>query len=71
MKTAIDTIEHDEMYAPAIKVVRELGKGKNASISFVQRNLLIGYNRAARLLEAMEYQKIVSPLQLDGTRRVL
>lgn len=66
----IDETLKDEKYSAAVEVVKALGNGKNVSISFVQRSLLIGYNRAARIIEAMEYEKIVSPLQLDGTRRV-
>ncbi|EQC2673410.1 TPA: DNA translocase FtsK [Yersinia enterocolitica] len=45
-------------------------KGK-ASISGLQRELRIGYNRAAWLLERMQVEGIVSQPTLDGTRQVL
>lgn len=41
------------------------------SISLVQRHLSIGYNRAARLLEALEVEGVVSPMQSDGSRKIL
>lgn len=44
---------------------------QKASISLVQRHLQIGYNRAARLLEALEIEGVVSPMQGDGHRQVL
>lgn len=62
------TVKHDDRYQKAVDIV--IGS-QNASISFLQRNLLIGYNRAARMIEAMEVQGIVGPLQSDGTRKVV
>jgi recombination associated protein RdgC len=44
---------------------------QKASISLVQRHLQIGYNRAARLMEALEIEGVVSPMQGDGHRQVL
>jgi S-DNA-T family DNA segregation ATPase FtsK/SpoIIIE len=46
-------------------------KNKRASISLVQRHLRIGYNRAARLLEAMEKAGLVSSMQGNGNRDIL
>ncbi|MEM9301273.1 MAG: DNA translocase FtsK 4TM domain-containing protein [Pseudomonadota bacterium] len=58
----------DEMFDKAVFVVT---KSRRASISFVQRNLRIGYNRAARLIEEMEAQGIVSAPEHNGNREVL
>jgi len=60
--------ESDELYDEAVKIVLET---RRASISNVQRRLRIGYNRAARLLEAMEAAGLVSPMESNGTREVL
>jgi S-DNA-T family DNA segregation ATPase FtsK/SpoIIIE len=60
--------EKDPMYDQAVEVVL---KNRKASISLVQRHLKIGYNRAARLLEAMEIAGLVGPLQANGARDVL
>jgi len=46
-------------------------KHRRASISLVQRHLRIGYNRAARLLEAMEQAGLVSAMQSNGNRDIL
>lgn len=48
----------DEMFDKAVAIVAET---RNASISYVQRRLKIGYNRAARIVEAMEDQGMVGP----------
>jgi S-DNA-T family DNA segregation ATPase FtsK/SpoIIIE len=60
--------EKDNLYDEAVAIVTETRK---ASISYVQRRLKIGYNRAARMLEEMESAGIVSGLQANGTREVL
>jgi len=60
--------EADALYDEAVKIVTQERK---PSISYVQRRLKIGYNRAARLLEAMETAGIVGPLQSNGAREVL
>ncbi len=60
--------EADLLYDDAVKIVTTERK---PSISYVQRRLKIGYNRAARLLEAMESAGIVGPLQSNGAREVL
>ena len=58
----------DPLYDQAAELVR---KDRKASISYVQRKLLIGYNRAARLLESMEKAGMVSAMRADGTREVV
>ncbi|MHB8920302.1 MAG: DNA translocase FtsK [Halothiobacillus sp.] len=58
----------DEYYDQAVAIVTETRK---ASISYVQRRLKIGYNRAARLIEEMENEGIVGQLQANGAREVL
>lgn len=58
----------DPMYDQAAELVR---KDRKASISYVQRKLLIGYNRAARLLESMEKAGVVSAMNASGGRKVL
>lgn len=60
--------EADALYDQAVQVVMET---RRASISGVQRRLKIGYNRAARLIEAMEAAGIVSPPEHNGDRTVL
>ncbi|MEM7225085.1 MAG: DNA translocase FtsK 4TM domain-containing protein [Pseudomonadota bacterium] len=58
----------DELYDKAVAVVCQHGK---ASTSFVQRHLQIGYNRAARIIEKMEEQGVVSPANHVGKREIL
>ncbi|ENO80922.1 recombination associated protein [Thauera sp. 27] len=58
----------DPLYHDAKRVVLEQGR---PSISLVQRHLRIGYNRAARLIEQMEADGLVSAMRADGTREVL
>src|SRR5690349_8141741 len=60
--------ESDPLYDQAVAIVTE---SRKASISWVQRRLRIGYNRAARLVEQMERTGIVGPLQTNGSREVL
>ncbi len=60
--------EQDELYDAAVRVVLETGQ---ASISMVQRRLRVGYNRAARLIDAMEQKGIVGPAQGSQPREIL
>ncbi|MDD5058426.1 MAG: DNA translocase FtsK 4TM domain-containing protein [Sideroxydans sp.] len=60
--------EADPLYDQAVEIVV---KTRRPSISLVQRHLRIGYNRAARLIEAMEKAGLVSPMQANGNREVL
>ncbi|MGY0504244.1 DNA translocase FtsK [Luteimonas sp. e5] len=60
--------ESDPLYDEAVRVVTET---RRASISSVQRRLKVGYNRAARLVEAMEAAGVVSPPEHNGDRTVL
>ncbi len=60
--------ESDELYDQAVQIVIE---SRRASISGVQRRLKVGYNRAARLIEAMEAAGVVSGMQSNGSREVL
>jgi S-DNA-T family DNA segregation ATPase FtsK/SpoIIIE len=54
----------DEKYDEAVELVTRLG---HASISLIQRHMRIGYNRAARIIEVMEAERIIGPS--DGTSR--
>jgi S-DNA-T family DNA segregation ATPase FtsK/SpoIIIE len=60
--------EKDALYDQAVEIVL---KDRKASISYVQRKLKIGYNRAARLLEDMENAGLVSALTSSGQRDIL
>ena len=60
--------ESDPLYDEAVRIVTE---SRRASISGVQRRLKIGYNRAARLIEAMEAAGVVTPPEHNGDRQVL
>ena len=60
--------EKDEFYDQAVSFVLET---RRASISAVQRKFRIGYNRAARLIEAMEDAGLVSEMNSNGNREVL
>jgi S-DNA-T family DNA segregation ATPase FtsK/SpoIIIE len=57
----------DELYNKAVEIIR--GEGK-ASTSFLQRKLGIGYNRAARIIDQMEEEKIISPANHVGKREI-
>jgi S-DNA-T family DNA segregation ATPase FtsK/SpoIIIE len=66
--TGGDTEQDDPLYDEACAFVLET---RRASISSVQRKLRIGYNRAARLIEAMEAAGVVSAMDAAGGREVL
>jgi len=63
-----DEEEDEPLYDEAVRIVVE---SRRASISYLQRRLKIGYNRAARLMEEMEKGGIVGPLEPNGNREVL
>lgn len=58
----------DELYDKAVALVLQQRK---CSTSFVQRHLQIGYNRAARIVERMESEGVVSSANHVGKREVL
>ena len=60
--------DKDELYQTAVQIIKSEGK---ASTSFLQRKLQIGYNRAARIIDMMEEEKIVSKANHVGKRDVL
>ena len=61
-------VDEETMLLKAIQIVIER---RRPSISYIQRNLEIGYNRACALMEAMERYGIVSPLPANGNRSIL
>ncbi|HSL62420.1 MAG TPA: DNA translocase FtsK, partial [Desulfotignum sp.] len=63
-----DESEYDEKYDEAVAVVTQSGQ---ASISYVQRRLRIGYNRAARLIEIMEHEGVIGPQIGTKPREIL
>jgi S-DNA-T family DNA segregation ATPase FtsK/SpoIIIE len=65
---ADDDLESDPLYDEAVEFVTQ---SRRASISAVQRKLRIGYNRAARMIEAMENSGIVTEMNSNGSREVV
>ena len=63
-----DDAESDPLYDQAVAIVAET---RRASVSGIQRRLKVGYNRAARMVEAMELAGAVGPLEANGQREVL
>tara|TARA_B100001029_G_C14688748_1_gene248621 strand:- start:204 stop:536 length:333 start_codon:yes stop_codon:yes gene_type:complete len=63
-----DGSEKDELYDAALEIIRSERK---ASTSFLQRKLQIGYNRAARIIDMMEVEGVVSKANHVGKRDVL
>jgi S-DNA-T family DNA segregation ATPase FtsK/SpoIIIE len=66
--SGLDDEDVDERYDDAVALVKQTGQ---ASISFVQRRLRVGYNRAARMIERMEAEGIVGPSDGSRPREVL
>jgi len=64
----MSSAEEDELYQTAVKIIKT---EKKASTSFLQRKLQIGYNRAARIIEKMEENGLVSKANHVGKREVL
>ena len=60
--------DKDDLYQTAVEIIKSEGK---ASTSFLQRKLQIGYNRAARIIDMMEAEGIVSKANHVGKRDVL
>ncbi len=58
----------DPLYQEAVDIVL---RDRKASISYLQRRLKVGYNRAARLIEEMEEARIVGAVQSGGSREIL
>jgi S-DNA-T family DNA segregation ATPase FtsK/SpoIIIE len=67
-QSVVDGPAADALYDQAIDLICREGK---ASTSFIQRHLQIGYNRAARIIERMEAEGVVSPANHVGKREVL
>ena len=63
-----DDFELDEMFEEALNIIKE---GGNPTISYIQRRLKIGYNRAARIVEQMEKKGILSKPDDRGKREIL
>ena len=63
-----DDNDDNNLYNKAVMIVR---RDKKASISYVQRQLRIGYNRAATLIEKMEENGVVSAPNISGKREII
>jgi S-DNA-T family DNA segregation ATPase FtsK/SpoIIIE len=63
-----DDISEDPLYDQAVNFVYEHEK---ASISMIQRQLRIGFNRAARFVEQMEKDGIIGPQEGSKPRRII
>ena len=67
-ENTLGTSDKDELYQAALDIIKSEGK---ASTSFLQRKLQIGYNRAARIIDMMEAEGVVSKANHVGKRDVL
>jgi S-DNA-T family DNA segregation ATPase FtsK/SpoIIIE len=67
-ETKTDGEDYDDRYDDAVALIT---KTRQASISMLQRHLRIGYNRAARIIETMERERIVGPSDGSKPREVL
>ncbi len=67
-ESVLDGTDKDELYQSALEIIKSEGK---ASTSFLQRKLQIGYNRAARIIDMMEENGVVSKANHVGKREIL
>jgi len=58
----------DKLYKKAKVIVLQ---DKNCSISYLQRNLEIGYNRAGKIVELLEAENIITPPDTNGIRKII
>lgn len=63
-----DAVESDELYGEVCDWIRSEGR---PSVSAIQRKFKLGYNRAARLIERLELDGIVTPMSSNGSREVI
>ena len=66
--SSLNNNDKDELFDEAVRLIKMEGK---VSTSYLQRKLLIGYNRAARIVDQMEEAKIISPANHAGKRDIL
>ena len=67
-KSAMGAEDDGSLYEQAVKVVL---RDKKSSVSYVQRRLQVGYNKAASLIERMEKDGILGPASHTGKREIL
>ena len=67
-KTAMGGEDDGSLYEQAVKIVL---RDKKSSVSYVQRRLQVGYNKAASLIERMEKEGILGPASHTGKREIL
>ena len=64
----INNSSNDNLYSQALEIIKE---DRKCSVTYIQRKLQIGYNKAARLIEEMEANGVVSPPNKNGKRDIL